>query len=612
MKETKSESAEKSPIDDSKQVSKKWCSKKFYNDLLNIISNFINNYNPFDEELTSNDLELKLKTDSNISRFDQIKYKIEINNISFNPKRDIVKNLDKYNSLPSCLEIKDEYSKEKLLMTNLEINLTPRMNKNMNFDMTIFPFYYYNKEKNSQEKYNIKLNDKNKFILCIYLSQFKKETKAIILREIEYIVANENIIPHIEKIIVILQVKQKYEASKMAQDGELNELLQKGNNENNNNKEGNCEKNKIKVIFNIASEYNKESVINIFKEQTGLGKDYFFLLGNNNKIVLIHNDLDSIFIKMNQFTIKLKKLIKEGKTYEDYIKEKELKKKEKVNSIKEILNFISKLKKLNYVYEFGFKISFKASINEGCSSINITNLNSIDISGKLRTQEFKYLQKLLKIFKNSKQVIFSEMKEMPTMDLDVDFTDMKCLKCAKLIPEDKHFYYCYICKTKYCYECVKEQLKKNGKEKYIDQKHNLLFFKTRNKKNFMNLDKPKLGNNRFAESTNISQFKGRHSATCNGCKSVINNMGRYVCIHCRPGLYLSGGYIDYCEECIEKMCNNKQSQTELEIEAEQTIYCVKNLFCEGHKLLNKHDHDNHLYLLLPLEYDCVSYPYNNY
>ena len=39
-----------------------------------------------------------------------------------------------------------------------------------------------------------------------------------------------------------------------------------------------------------------------------------------------------------------------------------------------------------------------------------------------------------------------------------------------------------------------------------------------NKKNFMNLDRIKLGENKFAESTNDNQFNTSHSAICNGCR----------------------------------------------------------------------------------------------
>ena len=82
-------------------------------------------------------------------------------------------------------------------------------------------------------------------------------------------------------------------------------------------------------------------------------------------------------------------------------------------------------------------------------------------------------------------------------------------------------------------------------------------------------------------------------------------MARYVCIHCRPGIYLSGGYIDYCQDCIEKMCLNENKKEELEKNSEGKIYSDKTNFTEDHILYTNHSHDNHIYLLLPLQYNDI-------
>ena len=89
---------------------------------------------------------------------------------------------------------------------------------------------------------------------------------------------------------------------------------------------------------------------------------------------------------------------------------------------------------------------------------------------------------------------------------------------------------------------------KNGKEKFIDHNHNLLFFKTRKKNNFLNIDQHKLGKNSFAK---IKNFKTFHSASCVDCGSSFDNNQGFICLTCNPGIYLLGGYHDYWNKCIE-------------------------------------------------------------
>ena len=271
------------------------------------------------------------------------------------------------------------------------------------------------------------------------------------------------------------------------------------------------------------------------------------------------------------------------------------------------------MKNFNYLFDIEFNISFNASINEECSDIFLKEISNIYLDATLRSNDLKYLSNLLNLIKskNKNKNIEYKIEELETFNIDIDFTNMKCFKCLKSIPEDKHLYYCYICKTKYCYECVNEQLKKTGKEKYIDQKHNLLFFKTRNKNSFICLDKQRFGKNRFAESSGNNDFSRRHSAICNGCRNGFLNMARYVCMHCRPGVYLSDGYVDYCQNCIEKMCSDDKNKRELEENANEDIF-GSNTFTRNFIFLNRHLHDQHIYLLLPMQYEGGGNPYKDY
>ena len=160
-----------------------------------------------------------------------------------------------------------------------------------------------------------------------------------------------------------------------------------------------------------------------------------------------------------------------------------------------------------------------------------------------------------------------------------------------------------MCKLKYCYDCVQNQLKNNkGKARYIDEKHNLLFFKTRDKNQFLNLEEIKLGKNRFVE-VNENDLVSWNSTTCNGCMSTLKSDDqRYVCLLCRKGRQLRGGYVDYCSRCIKLMCENENEKKNREGKADEIIDGWSNYFLEGgFKFKVEHKHDKHIYLMMPYQ-----------
>lgn len=582
------------------------CKKSAQNYLFNIIGYILNNKNNFkDEQLKAKDFDINLYTDSNISKIDNIIYDLKLINFSFNPKRDKIKNLRLYKDFPSELKINDEFYNNHYF-DKIILEMLPTLHKHILLDISAFTFFHYDTTKKTIEKYNIEQkNNNNKLALYLYISNFqilKTETFLKVVDELKYI---ENIFDYFENIYIIFQVDTEDEAGEIIKSKDFNKYFV-NDNENNGEK-------RIKFIFNIIStnDSNKEDVINIFNEKHSFGEEYYFILDQDNKIILIKEDFQSLIGRIILFILNFNKIRKTEKEnyFQAFKEQKQKKNKERCNALFDIMGFISKLKDLDYLFDFEFVISFNASINEYLNDLDIRKINLINIKGEFRTEEFKFLKNILKPIRNK---VIDHLKEMNTIDIDIDFNDMKCCKCSKIIPEDNFLYYCNICKTKYCYECVKDQLKKKGKEKFIDQKHNLLYFKTRNKKNFMNLDKNKFGNNRFAESTNDDDFNISHSAICNGCRGGFNRLERYVCINCRPGVYLSDGYIDYCSNCIEMMINNENEKKRLEGKAHAYISYDNNHFLSKHILENNHKHDEHIYLFLPLEYGNVSHPYNNY
>ena len=577
-----------------KESVKKWKilgSKSTENYLFNVISFLLNNKDEFEEKIKFTDLIIKVTTDSDMSSIDKLIYRITLKNNSFNPKRDIYKNLNKYGKFPSNIEINDEYYARKKIFDEINIEFMPSLIKHMTLDISIFQFYHYDINKSKIERYNIQLKKKpNKFVLFIYITQCNAEILKI-LEDLKYI---DNFFDYFENIYLICESKTEEEMMKIIKDENLNKYII--------NKDNNNDEKKVKFIFNLLSYYNcpnrNEKILNIFKDNNSFCPKYFFVLNQDNKIISLEKDINSLIAKISIFIMKLKRLDKENK------------KKEKYLLVKEIMNFISNVNKLNYLFDFEFNISFNASLNEECTDIIFEQLNSLNIKGEFLTKEYQYLQNLLALLKDKSknENIKYKLKEMSTIDIEVDFTDMKCFKCSKIIQEDKHLYYCYICKTKYCFECVHEQLKKKGKEKYLDLKHNLILFKTRNKNDFKNLDKKRFGKNKFSQCIQDNEdYSNSHDAICNGCRGNFNDMARYVCLHCRPGIYLSGGYVDYCQRCIEKMSSDENQKKLLEENTYEEISYEKNNFISGHRLPNRHNHDQHIYLLLPLQFSSNSY-----
>ena len=582
--------------------------------LLNVISSLFNNMslvNNQNVKLTPTDVELELYTDSDISVIDKLIYNLHIIDPSFDSK---LKNMNK--DITNELNVKDEYYKENRTINHIYNEFKPKFKKNMYLNLSLFPFRYYDIKKNKIMKYDMKLkiND-NKFGLVIYESDIKELSSIIkIIKDLKTIVSN--VFDYFQNIYVIFQVKSYENLMEVINDDKVNKIFLENDNNDDNQK--------IKYIFDVNSLYNQgnneENVKDMYNlydiislneniNKNEFPKVYYFILDQNNKVISINGDISHLIDKIFLFIVNFKK---EKKTYLEILKEKEDKKNEKFKLLKEIISFISNLKKFDYIFTIEFNISFNVSINKEFSNIMIKKINSLELKGHFRTKEYNYLTNLLNLLKSKNKNISFNLVEYPTVDIDVDFTDMKCLKCSAMIPEDKHFYYCYVCNTKYCYECVQEQLKKNGKEKYIDKKHNLLFFKTRNKNNFKNIDRDKLGNNKFTESDDEGNFSNSHSAICNGCRGHFNDIPRYVCLTCKPGKYFSNGYIDFCQQCITKMCNDENNKKALEETANDILYSNDCNFTKGHKLEINHRHDEHIYLLLPLQYDGVSHPYNNY
>ncbi len=578
------------------------------NYLFNLISFLINNKNKFDEKLKPSDLEIILETNSDISTFAHLKYKTKLNYGLFNPKRDLIKNIKLYKEFPAQIEMKDEYYRTNDL-DDIIIDIYPEIKKDIKLNLMDFPFFTYdNKILKSCDKNQLKKNlecKNNEYIFCAYISKYNnsKEDENPITK-IENIVQSDSFFKYFKYAYIIFQLESDLNIKKFSEDEKIKKYL------NNNNEK------RIFFLFNFLSSYknkdNNNNLINIFQESKKVfdsikynddNKNYFFILDKNEKIVEI-SSLNSIGEIITLLLMELKNHEKSGEEI-SFFDKKEKENKEHLKNAKKLIDFIVKIDKFNidYLFDIFFKISITLCPNDEFTKLKLKKINFMKFIGQFRKKEYNYLKSCSESL-NLPLCEFS-FTEIPTIDIEVDFNNMECQNCKKVIDENSYLYYCYICKTKYCYECVQSKLKNNkGKKKYIDPKHNLIFFKTRDKNNFLNIDQQKLGKNRFVEY-NDDELCNWRRIRCDACKnSLSEGSERYLCLSCKKGIKLDNGYIDFCRDCIDKMSKNEKDRENLEKNADTIFEDFENNYFDDYKFKIEHRHEKHIYLMMP--YQCES------
>ena len=619
-KEEKEEKKEKNEINifepDTKEIKNKLLKNRLKNNLLNLTAYLIYNRNNFEEKIQPNELELILETNSNISIYPNLIYKAKLKYDVFNPKRDLVANIPLYKQIPAEIEMGDEYYNKNTF--ELIVDITPEIKKGITLDISQFPFFYYEdeelKEINKNEIKSILECEKGIYNLCIYITDYRRQGGEQITI-VENIIEMDTFFQFFKNIFVIIELYNHAKLNDFKNDEKLSQYLNTDNND----------KKKVKILFNFLSSYtinkNNKNPINIFQENKKIfdtdtdidlkneNMNYFFILDYNNKIVEIKP-----MAKLGAIITYVLLEFKRNKNNKDEINIFNKDENEDKTYIEEglkLIYFIKNLKKLNlnYAFEISFNFSFTMYPNDELTKIELKKINQLKFNGTFFTKEYNYLKNIKEKLKYSSNDII--LKELPTIDIDIDFNNMECQKCKEEINEDSYLYYCYICKIKYCYKCVQSQLKSEKKmDKYIDKKHHLLFFKTKDKNNFKEIELIKLGKNKFVESEEEDLISWRNT-TCNGCRNRLsNNIQRYICLCCRKGKRIDGGYIDFCSTCIEKMCNNKTEKENLEKTANEVIDNF-NDFLSEYKVNVEHKHDTHIYLMMPFQIDRND-GYDNY
>ncbi len=328
----------------------------------------------------------------------------------------------------------------------------------------------------------------------------------------------------------------------------------------------NCETN-----LNIINTFiNFEDLINIF-EFSKYDTEPYFLIINKENIIIKSGLIDSFerkFLNLNCINSPNKNFSKIK--YEFFA------------LFKNLMSDISYNPNLKIEIPYEFKIE----LNE----LTLISNTKILCYGSFREKEYENIKKKLLQILPEKRI---KLKKLETINIDIDNLKEKCFNCKKVLNKNNEIYYCLWCKISFCEKCVEEKLyndKKKGFNKLLHKEHNLLYFKTRNKNNFSNIDSYKLGKNVFYDIPE-SKWTMNHRFLCNGCLKTPKNTSRFLCINCRPGALLKDGYVDFCYECIIHLRKKDQISKKIEDIEDEEMKKLNNPNIEY-----KHKHDEHVYL----------------
>ena len=276
-------------------------------------------------------------------------------------------------------------------------------------------------------------------------------------------------------------------------------------------------------------------------------------------------------------------------------------KRQRYQAFLDIYNFYTKLTDHKYALYFCCEFEICLKLNVDNKSFFISYMDFYKIAADLRPKEYKKIFDLTKILKPED---CDDIREIEMCDIPVDFSTNICKVCKKEIGKNEPMYYCYKCEkdNKYCSDCVIKRYKNKellGKKKFIDPKHNLLFFKTRNENSFKGIDKFKLGTDLFSQFDDEKQFEF-FQRLCYGCKGKFSDSPRYICLNCNKGTLIYGRFHDYCWTCMEHMMKNDEEGKKIQ-SIEERIYGYETRTLLTNNLTYLHNNDEHIYLMVAME-----------
>ena len=548
----------------------------------------------FSEGLKISDYDIILST--NEAEDKEIFHSLNICNTKFDPKTAPSRKVINY---PDLKEVIEPFIKGKKLaeqnFKEVTIHVYPKIRRNLRFDITSLT-YKIVKDNNivDYKMEHANTNPDNKDILCIcsFKLDGEKHKFGKILQLLEQFKQFEKEFFEYHRIAyIIFCVKEE------------NLILPEYNNFPNEIKKVNENYDKVRMIFYVNPQGEGDDEITNMFSFNDFGKNFYFHMNGNHEIYRADDMLCSGDIIENSISRKNKEKeeekINKNKTPQQLINERN-------EAFYIFYNFLKHIKDYKYFLYMSFNFEICLRYNEN-SSLSINYIDFSHIIAELRTKEYNLIKKAADILKPD----INEIEEIQTIDIPIDFSNMECFRCGNKIGNTEDLYYCYKCQNKYCKTCVIKNYNENsGLGKFIDPKHNILYFKTRDFNCFKDIDAHKLGNDLFSQCKDISKLSD-HNAVCNGCHENFNNSPRYLCLHCRPGKKHSDGYYDYCFKCIQHMMSGDEEGKEMQ-KLEERIYSEETRLLYEEKETYRHNNDNHVYLMIAMQYNCNDEPYYNF
>ena len=550
--------------------------------LINYVSTIINNKNEINQNLNFKDLDIILSSGDGRKKLIS---SLTIVNRKFDPKTYSRKNKEKFTELKNIVDLSDEEGIDlEEEFEKINFNFIPKLEKGIKFDLSFCDLHIFKQFERDKifDKSFFKENNDNRDLLCVYCMKLDgRQHKFNKLKDfVEKAEEDEELFKKIRKILLIFEVKSKedigeeYDVNIPYHIKEVNDKY-------------------ISLLFNIRNEKDENSPNEIFIDNKK-SKTFYLILDKNNyikKIKPFYNYGD------------IKESVDECSKIENIFNQEEYNK--KIDTFYKFFCFLKNIKEVRYNFYLNYNFELILTYDKTKNKLLMKDIIFNRLLGTFLPKEYNLLESYSEIVKPKNK----ELKEIECINIDIDFTNMICIKCGQEINKDSELFYCHECKDKYCYKCVTEHIENNSdKDKFIDQKHNLLFFKTREKKNFENIEKYKLGKNTFVNSEMLDRFK---FVKCNGCGNKFSKSARYICLTCCPGKKNDDGYNDYCQNCIEHMMEDDDEGKDIQ-KNRDNVYDRDFFLLDGESYYMSHDHKNHIYLMVPLSSDDQENPYWDY
>ena len=557
------------------EISEKWGDIREYkivdchkNDFLEVLILVLEKFK-LDKLFLPKDFEVKVYIYYDINKYPW--YKVYFYNIYFDPKRDNIAMI-KYFIL--LIPLVNKWLTE--FFPHIKINLLPQIKKGYSYDFSLFNFLKIVKDKvysNENFSYSpIKLDNTDKYKILFIFKFPERDLNLIIDTQIKIESFNKNNNDILKNFLIYFIFDEK----KIEIRNKISTFLLKGD---------------LNVIYAFFEEEysNMKDPINIFLYTKYLNKPFFLIFNGKNYKILKMGLIDTFERKFLDF-----KFPEEEKKI-DYPKVKS-----------DIIDFIyNKQKQIDYYSNLRLLIPLRLKICSLEKTLELVPISHAKLSmiGLLRENDLLEVKNELKKYTKEKNI---KITKLETLSFDIENLKKECFNCKNNLDDNKEIYACFWCKIAFCEKCVEDKINdinNIGKEKLIHKEHNLLYFKTRNKEKFLYLDKLKLGKNLF-NKIDEKEWTLKHPMICNGCgKSNLISI-RYLCLSCRKGSMLPGGYIDYCYNCIQHLRNKDSFGFQYENIEDKDCKVLK---CPFIKFKHKHDEDIYLCIIFNTTDDYFSF-----